>query len=448
VRVLISGIAEWAMRWFESFNCSPGFVKKSAGLLVKHINNGSNRRVVREIQLRRLRKTMQYVNVYSPFYKNMFNRLGLQPKDIRVVEDLQKLPFTTDDDIRNWRQFLCVPQDRLTAVFATSGTTGEPKRVYFTYREMQMLANLYALTLHMMHAGKFVGLIALPNRHGLWIGSAIAQRAIERAGGLPIPSGAEDTRETIQWMKRFEPNIIFSSPSYMAALTREAEQEGYRPEIDKVFTGGELLTGEHKKYLNEYWRAEVYDSYGSTEIGGAQTLVLPSCCAFHFNDLHLITEIIDPVTGKPAEEGELVFTTLRREAMPLLRYRSGDRARWTECSCELPLVAAKILGRTDKMMVVGDMNLYGRVIMEAISKIPGATGRIAIRLLKNGLTDQMVLRVEGDVEAEDVRLSLHEAYPELETNIANGNLILDIETSADLGTQIKAIKILDERFKS
>lgn len=447
MRVLISGITERAMRWFESYNFSPGFAKKSAGLLVKHINNRTNRRVVREIQLRRLRRTMQYITVHSPFYRNMFNRLGMQPEDIRTVEDLQKLPFTTDDDIRNWRQFLCVPQEQLSAVFATSGTTGEPKRVYFTYREMQMLTNLYALTLHMMHTGRLVGLIALPNRHGLWIGSAIAQRAVERAGGLPIPSGAEDTWETIQWMKRFEPNMIFSSPSYMAALTREAEQEGYRPGIDKVFTGGELLTGEHKKYLNEYWGAEVYDSYGSTEIGGAQTLVLPNCSAFHFNDLHLVTEIIDPVTSKTAEEGELVFTTLRREAMPLLRYRSGDRARWAECSCELPLVAAKILGRTDKMMVVGDMNLYGRVILEAISKIPGATGRIAIRLLKNGLTDQMVLQVEGNVKAEDVQLSLQEAYPELETNIANGNLILDIETSADLGTQIKAIKILDERFK-
>ncbi|AGL02344.1 phenylacetate--CoA ligase family protein [Desulfoscipio gibsoniae] len=442
---MIAGITDRAMRWFENYNCLPGIVNKTAGFVVKHINSGNNRRVIRKIQLRRLRSTVQYVAVHSPFYREMFKRLGVRPGDIRTVENLQELPFTTDDDIRNWRKFLCVPQDRLAAIFATSGTTGEPKRVYFSYREMQMFTNLYALTARMGHAGRVVGFIALPTRHGLWIGSAIAHRAVERAGGLPIPAGADNTVETIQWMKRFEPNIIFSSPSYMTALTRKAEQEGYRLEIDKVLTGGELLTEEHKKYFHEYWKAQVYDSYGSTEIGGALTIALPGCCAFHFNDLHLLTEIIDPVTGKPAEEGELVFTTLRREAMPLLRYRSGDRARWVECGCGLPFVAAKVLGRTDKMMVVGDMNLYGRVILEAISKISGATGRIAIKLLKSGMTDKMVLRVEGDVGAQDVRLALLEAYSEMETNIANGNLILEIETGADLGSQIKAIKILDDR---
>lgn len=446
--VMIAGITDRALRWFENYNCSPGIVNKTAGFVVKHINSGNSRRVIRKIQQRRLRSTVQYVAAHSPFYREMFKRLGVRPDDIRTVENLQKLPFTTDDDIRNWMQFLCVPQDRLAAVFATSGTTGEPKRVYFSYREMQMFTNLYALTARMgLAAGRFVGFIALPTRHGLWIGSAIAHRAVERAGGLPIPAGADDTLETIQWMKRFEPNIIFSSPSYMTALTRKAEQEGYRLKIDKVLTGGELLTEEHKKYFHEYWKAQVYDSYGSTEIGGAPTIALPGCCAFHFNDLHLLTEIIDPVTGKPAEEGELVFTTLRREAMPLLRYRSGDRARWVECGCGLPFVAAKVLGRTDKMMVVGDMNLYGRVIVEAISKISGATGRMAIKLLKSGLTDKMVLRVEGDVGAQDVRLALLEAYPEMETNVANGNLILEIETGADLGSQIKAIKIVDERFK-
>lgn len=448
VSVMSVGIAERAMGWFEDHNYSPGIVQKTAGFVVKHIDSGASRRIVREIQLRRLRHTLQYVAARSPFYREMFDRLGLRPADIRSVKDLQKLPFTTANDIRNWKQFLCVPQNRLAAVFTTSGTTGEPKRVYFTYREMQILTNLSALVLRMGHAGRFVVLIAFPTRHGLWIGSATAHRAIERAGGLPIPAGADETRETIHWMKRFEPNIIFSSPSYMAALAREAEQEGYRPKIDKVLTGGELLTDEHKRYFNEYWGAEVYDSYGSTEIGTAQTIALPGCRAFHFNDLHLVTEIINPATGKPAEEGEMVFTTLRREAMPLLRYRSGDRARWAECGCGLPLATAKIIGRTDEMMVVGDMNLYGWVIIKAISKVPGATGRIAIKLLKRGLTDQMVLRVEGDVGTEDVRRALQEAYPELETNIANGNLILGIETGVDLGGQIKSIKILDERFRS
>lgn len=443
---MIAGITEWGMSYFENHNSSPGTVEKVAGFAAKRINSLTGR-LIEDIQIRRLRRSIKYAVSRSPFYMEMFYRLGLRPGDVRTVEDLQKLPFSRAGDIRNWRHFLCVPEERLAAAFTTSGTTGEPKRVYFTYRDMQIMINLSALIMRMGHEGRFVGLIAFPTRHGLWIGSVSAQRAIERAGGLPIPAGADDTRETIQWMKRFEPNIIFTSPSYMAALTREADREGYRPDIEKILTGGELLTEEHKIYFNEYWGAEVYDTYASTEIGTGHSITLPGCSAFHFNDLHLMTEIIDPATGTPADEGELVFTTLRREAMPLLRYRSGDRARWAECCCGLPLTAAKITGRLDDMMVVGDMNLYGRVMVEAISKAPGATGRIAIKLLKNGLTDQMVLRVEGDAAMEDVRRALREAYPEMETNIANGNLILEVETGANLGAQLKSLKILDERVR-
>lgn len=446
---MITSIAERAIRRFEWHNCSPGAVKRAAGLVRRMVNSGLNAQVIREIQTIRLQSTLSYVYERSPFYRGMFQRLQIKPDDIRTTGDLKKLPFTTSGDIRDWQQFLCVQPDQLSAVFTTSGTTGEPKRVYFTYREMQMLTNLYAVALRIRHPGALTGLIALPATHGLWIGSPSVHRAVERAGGLPLPVGAEDPSETLKWMRRFEPNFVFSSPSYMTALTREAEREGYRPKVDRVLTAGELLTSEHKCLLNEYWGAEVYDSYGSTEIGSAQTIAMPECTAFHINDLHLVTEIIDPETGEPAEEGEMVFTTLRREGMPLLRYRSGDRARWSECRCNLPLNAIKIAGRTDDMMVAGDMNLYGRIIVAAVGKVHGATGRVAIELAKKQLTDKMVLSVEGkSVRAEDVEQALFGAYPELEESIENGNILFEIRTGADLGSQLKDLKISDKRFEA
>ena len=182
-----------------------------------------------------------------------------------------------------------------------------------------------------------------------------------------------------------------------------------------------------------------------TEIGGGQTLALPQCQALHLNDLHLVTEIIDPESGAPAEEGELVFTTLLREAMPLVRYRSGDFGRWAECPCGLPFRAIRLAGRTDDMFVAGDMNLYGNVIAGAVGKVAGAVGRVAAEIDKVNLTDRVRLRVEGAAPGEEVLKAVLAAYPEMEGNIANGNLILEVEPGADLGQQVKAFKISDKR---
>lgn len=443
---MLARLFDWAIRRFEQHTCSPVGVRRATRLLEKLMGHSLSTAVAAHIQRRRLQGTVAHAYRHSSFYRELFDREGLCPADIRACEDLRRLPFTTSKDVRDWRRFLCVPEENLAAVFTTSGTTGEPKRVFFSHRDMQVLTNFAALALRFRHPGRLVVLIALPMTHGLWIGSATAQRVVERAGGLPLPVGADDPQETLKWMRRFEPNLVISSPSYLTGLTRQAEGAGFRLRLDKVLLGGELLTAAQKARFRDYWGAQVLDSYGSTEIGGGQTLALPECTAFNLNDLHLVTEIIDPATGEPAEEGEMVFTTLLREAMPLLRYRSGDRGRWSKCPCGLPFRAIQLAGRSDDMMVVGDMNLYGNVIADAVGKVVGASGRIEIRVDKLELTDRMVLRVEGGgAREEDVRQALFSAYSELPTNVANGNLLLAVETDVNLGNQIKALKIVDTR---
>ncbi len=392
---MIAEVIDKTLRRFEEHNCQPAVVKRAGNFFGRIMESGVKPELIVAIQERRLRNTMDYVYARSPFYQRMFDKCGVRPEDIRAAADLHKLAFTNGNDIRQWQDFLCVPEDKLSAVFTTSGTTGEPKRMYYTYREIQMLSNLYGMAIRIAHAGRLVALVALPIGHGLWIGGASVQRAVERAGGLPLNVGADNPRETIKWMKRFSPNVIFSSPSYMTALTHEAQQVGYHYLLDKIILVGELVTLAHKELFSGYWGAAVFDSYGSTEIGGAQTIALPECSAFHLNDLHLITEIIDPVTDKPANEGELVFTTIRRKGMPLVRYRSGDKASWAECTCWLPLRAIKIKGRTDDMIVAGDMNLFGRVIADAVSTVSGATGRILLMVVKDGLADKLTIKVEG-----------------------------------------------------
>lgn len=442
---MIAEVVDKALRRYEERNCRPGVVKRAGSFLRRIVGYGLQPEMIVAIQERRLRDTIDYVYARSPFYRRLFDECGAQPGDIRTVADLPKLPFTTAPDIRQWQDFLCVPEEKLAAVFTTSGTTGEPKRIYYTFREMQALSNLYGMVIRIAHVGRLVALVALPMGHGLWIGGAIVQRAVERAGGLPLNVGADNPSDTIKWMKRFSPNVIFSSPSYMTALTREAEQIGYCSPIDKIILAGELLTPAHKKLFTGYWGAAVFDSYGSTEIGSAQTIALPECSAFHLNDLHLITEIIDPATGYPADEGELVFTTIRREGMPLVRYRSGDKACWSQCSCWLPLQAVSIKGRTDDMIVAGDMNLYGRVLADAVASVAGTTGRVTLMVAKTGLTDQLTVKVEGQPEKDLVRQALLAAYPELGANTKNGNLCLTIKLVTDLGSQIKDVKVVDLR---
>ncbi len=444
---MIAEAVDRGLRAFEERVANPRTVKQAARMLKKLVGRGMDADLVREIQRLRLQRVMAYVYRRSPFYRQQFDVYGVRPRDVRDLADLQWFPFTTSNDIRDWRQFLCVPEDEVSAVFTTSGSTGEPKRVFYTWREMQMLTNLAAASLRVGHPGRLWALIALPIGHGLWMGAAMAARAVERAGGLPIPVGAGSPAETLRWMQRFEPNVVMSSPSYMTALTREAERQGYQARLEAILLGGEMLTAAHKRYFQEYWGAQVFDAYGSTEIGGAQTIALPECIAFNLNDLHLVTEIVDPSSGVPADEGELVFTTLTREAMPLVRYRSGDRARWADCPCWLPFRSIRLLGRIDDMLVAGDMNLYGQVIAERIAQVPGATGRVELVLDKVGLTDRLRVRVEGgDVNANVVRQALYDAYPELPTNVQNGNLFLEVETGVDLGDQIKALKIVDQRI--
>jgi phenylacetate-CoA ligase len=444
---MFPAVVDWALRQFEWRASSPPTVKLAAHLLRKVLGRAPGGQIVSSIQARRLRSTVDYAYRCSPHYRELFDRLGLRPDHIRTREDLRKLPFTTENDIRAWRRFLCVSEDRLAAVFTTSGSTGEPKRVYFTPRDMQILVNLSALGLRIRHSGRLVALIALPVGYGLWIDSALAPRIVERAGGLPIPTGTDHPEETLRWMERFEPNVVIALPSYLAALTHTAEHAGYRPRLELILVGGEILTEDYRARFTEYWGSPVCNVYGMTEIGGGQLMAVPEFNAFSANDLHLVMEIVDPETGQPADEGELVFTTLGREAMPLLRYRSGDLGRWANTQGWLPLSAVLLTGRADDLLMTGGAHLYGHVMVEAIARIPGASGRVEVRLDRVELTDRLVVRVEGkSIEAEDVRQALFAEYPQMAARIASSMLILEIETDVKLGNQLKGLRVLDTRF--
>jgi len=433
-----------ALRRFEALPRSPRLTRFLARRLSSRPGFWLKPAAVQSLQLIRFRRVINWAYRYTPFYRERLTAAGLSPRDFRAWGDWERLPFTSAADLRDWRRFLAVPEDRLAAVFTTSGSTGEPKCVCYTAQELTASTNVAALGLRLGLPGRLVALVVLPQ--GLWMGSSEACRVLDRAGGLAIPVGTPDPKTILKHMRRFSPNVVISAPSYAVAFTAEAERQHFRLPLDTILLGGETVTSQHEQRLHDYWGAQVASSYGLTEIGGGQTLTLPGCPNLHLNGFHLLTEIIDPSTGKAAEEGELVFTPLVRQAMPLLRYRSGDRAAWGHCRC-WPFASITLLGRMDDMFVVGDMNLFGRVIAQACERVDGATGRVAIAIRQIELLDAVTLAVEGSgVNIENIYQQLFAAYPELRGNLASGSLSLDITVVPLLVDQMKTVKIIDHRF--
>lgn len=444
---MVANIVVRALEELESQTVSPSTIEKAAGLLRGGMEQGFGAPIVESIQQARLALAVEYAYERSAFYRERFHKERLIPENVETPEGLLRLPFTTSDELRDWRSFLCVPEEELAGVFTTSGTTGEPKQLYFTYSELQMLTNFSALALLVRHETRLKVLVALPMRHGLWIGSGTAPQIVRQAGGIPYPVGAGAPEETLVWMRRFDCNTVMSSPSYMTALTQQAQAEGYQQHLENILVGGEMLTEERISLFHDYWGATVFNSYGLTEIGGAQSISLPTCKGFYVNDLHLYTEIIDPDTGSPADEGELVFTTLTRKAMPLLRYRSGDRARWLECEQELPFRAFEILGRLDDMLIVGGVHLYATVVADAITDAVGGEPRVRIVIDREASIDLVTLLIGTDeAEPNTVRQAFFSAYPEAEDAVNVGRLNLEVKTGIDLGGQIKQLGVEDRRF--
>lgn len=371
--------------------------------------------------------------------------LGLRPWDLRGPEDLQRLPLTGPEDLRHWDRFLCLPAESAAAVFTSAGTTGEPKRVYFNRADLQSLVSFGALVARLRWTGRMIALIVLPMRYGLWIGWNTALRVVERAGGLPLPVGGEDLEDGLRWLRRFDPDLIIASPTHMMGLTRVAQEAGYHKSVSAVLLGGEPLDAERQKLFEDYWDAEVYDTYGATEIGGAQSIRMPGCTAFHLNDLHLYTEVVDPESGSPAEQGVLAFTTLRRQAMPLIRYVVGDRAARAPCRCGLGTTTIALQGRADDLIILADQALSGEGILAALAPL-GDDIRVECRVDRVGGIDRLRLRLAAQVISEEQVLgALHEAYPGIRSVLEQGLLMLEVETAAALDEQVKAFRVQDLR---
>jgi phenylacetate-CoA ligase len=362
-----------------------------------------DRDTLERLQLHRLQETVRRVAAHVPFYREKFAELGLQPDDLRSLADLRRLPFTTTADLRaNYPTgLLAVPYDSTLRLHTSSGTTGKPKALFFSRQDVDNAAELCARSFVMTGITPkdvFQNMMT----YGMFTGALVTHYGAEKIGCLVIPAGPGNSERQLLLMRDFRTTFIHLTPSYGLYLATFLEKHNVDPRRDlalrKAFVGAEPYTEETRRKIEEGLGVDVYNSYGLSEMNGPG--VAFECehkHGMHLWEDHFLIEIIDPQTAEPVADGqpgELVMTTLTREAMPLLRYRTRDITSLIPEPCRCGRTHRRlnrITGRSDDMLIVRGVNIFPQQI-ERILMAEMRVGRNYLILL-NGL-DEMTVKVE------------------------------------------------------
>ncbi|MDI6631974.1 MAG: phenylacetate--CoA ligase [Bacillota bacterium] len=363
------------------------------------------RRELEALQLERLQKQLSRVYRKVPYYRRRLEAAGMKPEDLRSLADLARLPFTTKEDIRTNYPFglFAVPLDRVVRIHASSGTTGKPTVVGYTKKDLRTWAELIARIV--TQAGVKRGDVAqVCFSYGLFTGGFGLHYGLERAGVTVVPAAAGNTERHIQLMRDFGTTVIVGTPSYALYIAEVARGMGVDPRslsVRKGLFGAEPWTEGMRSEIERAWGIEAFDNYGLSEVIGPG--VAGECRAkagLHVSEDHFLVEVIDPETGTPlppGERGELVFTTLTKEAFPVIRYRTRDLSRLIPepCPCGRTTVRMeKVTGRTDDMLIIRGVNVFPSQVEEVLTAIPGLAPHYLIIVDKKGYLDEFEVQVE------------------------------------------------------
>lgn len=328
------------------------------------------REALEAIQLRRLQETVERVYATVPFYRRKFEETGITPADIKSLQDLRRLPFTTKQDLRDNYPYgmFAVPMDNVVRIHASSGTTGKPTVVGYTARDIQTWAELMARSLSA--AGATRGdIIHNAYGYGLFTGGLGVHQGAERLGASLIPVSGGNTKRQVLIMKDFRPTVLTCTPSYALHLAEAAAEAGIAPgdlQLKYGMFGGEPWSEEMRKQIESQLNISAVDIYGLSEIIGPGVSVecMEAKNGLHVFEDHFIPEIIDPNTGEVlpnGSQGEVVFTSITKQAFPLIRYRTRDVTSLNRepCICGRTFVRMrKISGRTDDMLIIRGVNVF------------------------------------------------------------------------------------------
>ena len=364
---------------------------------------------LRKLQLQRLQWSLQHAYDHVPHYRKKFDDAGVTPGDCRTLADLAKFPFTTKADLRETYPFgmFAVPMDRIVRIHASSGTTGKPTVVGYTAKDIDTWTQVMARSIRA--AGARPGdKVHVAYGYGLFTGGLGAHYGAERLGLAVIPLGGGMTERQVQLIQDFQPEIIMVTPSYMLAIADEMERQGMDPRKCSLrigIFGAEPWTNEMRKSIEQRLELQAIDIYGLSEVigpGVAQECVETKDGLTIWED-HFYPEIIDPASGKvlpEGDKGELVFTSLTKEALPVIRYRTRDLTRLLPGTARSMRRMEKITGRSDDMLIIRGVNVFPTQIEELILKQPELSPHYVLELSKSGPLDHLTVLVEMRPDAD------------------------------------------------
>ncbi|WP_405656007.1 phenylacetate--CoA ligase PaaK [Streptomyces sp. RK9] len=356
------------------------------------------------LQLDRLQDTLLHAYENVPFYRAAFDAAGLGPDDCHSLADLARFPFTTKADLRANYPFgmLAVEQSELRRLHASSGTTGRPTVVGYTEQDLSMWADVVARSIRAA-GGRPGQKVHVAYGYGLFTGGLGAHYGAERLGCTVIPASGGMTARQVQLILDFRPEIIMVTPSYMLTLLEEFERQGVDPRSTSLrvgIFGAEPWTEEMRREIEERFAIDAVDIYGLSEVigpGVAQECV-ETKDGLHIWEDHFYPEVVDPITGEvlpDGEHGELVFTSLTKEALPVIRYRTRDLTRLLPGTARVFRRMEKVTGRSDDMVILRGVNLFPTQIEEIVLRTPGLAPHFQLRLTKEGRMDALTVCVEA-----------------------------------------------------
>ncbi len=364
---------------------------------------------LKELQLKRLKNVVRTVYEKNEFYHKKLKDAGVKPDDIKTLDDITKIPFLTKDDLRQYYPFglLCVPLDEVVEVHASSGTTGKPVVGAYTKNDLEVWGEVMARSLY-ANGLRRGDVMQNAYGYGLFTGAHGFEKGAQKIGAMVVPISSGNTKRQITIMKDFGTTALASTPSYSLYMAEVAEEMGFSPADDFKLRlglfGAEAWSDEMRKAIEKKWGITAYEHYGLTEIIGPGVVSECEEKHLHINADHFLPEVIDPKTGEqlePGEEGELVFTTLTKEAFPVLRFRTKDIAVYTEEECEcgrtLP-IQSRIKGRSDDMMKVKGVIVFPSQVEEAMMKVEGISGNYVLVKERKGAMTSLKVRVEPTEE--------------------------------------------------
>ncbi len=418
----------------------------------------ASRDEITALQLTRLRWSLQHAYDNVPHYRKAFDAKAVHPEDLKELSDLKLFPFTAKADLRDNYPFgmFAVPREQVSRIHASSGTTGRPTVVGYTANDIDTWANLIARSLR---AGgvRSTDKVHVAYGYGLFTGGLGAHYGAERLGCTVIPMSGGMTERQIQLINDFEPDAIMVTPSYMLTIVDAMQRAGIDPRATSLRTGifgAEPWTEQMRAELEAQLDMDAVDIYGLSEVMGPG--VAQECVdtkdGLHIWEDHFYPEIVDPITGEvlpDGAEGELVFTSLTREAMPVVRYRTRDLTTLLPGTARSMRRMQKVTGRTDDMIILRGVNLFPTQIEELILGIDGLSAQFQCVLDRPDRLDQLTVRVEGrpDFPAERRVDAAARLTRQIKNRIGVSVLVDVLEPDSIERSVGKARRLLDHRAK-